>query len=137
MGSMWEYEAFVKNMIMGSAGIDIALLVVAADDGVMPQTREHLDILCLLGIQTGMVVITKKDLVDDEWIEVVKDDIAFAVEKYESKAAVVRIDADKAAVGEKLGKPAAVMAVCDKGFAGKAKEILSAEGNSAENTINQ
>ena len=64
-------------------------------------------------------------------------EIAFAAEKIESKADIVRIDADKAAVGEKLGKPAAVMAVCDKGFAGKAKEILSAEGNSAENTINQ
>ncbi|MDL2260455.1 selenocysteine-specific translation elongation factor [Deltaproteobacteria bacterium OttesenSCG-928-K17] len=70
------HERFIKNMLAGASGIDLAMLVVAADDGVMPQTREHLDILRLLGIQTGLVALTKCDLADQDWIELVKDDIA-------------------------------------------------------------
>lgn len=73
------HERFVKNMLSGAGGINLALLVVAADDGVMPQTREHLDILSLLDIQQGIVVITKADLVEEEWIDIVKEDIAKAV----------------------------------------------------------
>ncbi len=73
------HERFVKNMLSGAGGINLALLVVAADDGVMPQTREHLDILSLLDIQDGIIVITKADLVEEDWIEIVKDDIAKAV----------------------------------------------------------
>ena len=69
------HERFVKNMLAGATGIDIALLVVAADDGVMPQTVEHLEILGLLGLRHGAVVITKKDLVDREWLALVKEDI--------------------------------------------------------------
>lgn len=69
------HERFVKNMLAGATGIDIALLVVAADDGVMPQTVEHLEILGLLGLRHGAVVITKKDLVDGEWLALVKEDI--------------------------------------------------------------
>ena len=65
------HERFVKNMLAGVGGIDLALLVVAANEGVMPQTREHLAILDLLGIQRGIVVITKKDLVDEEGLELV------------------------------------------------------------------
>ena len=61
------HERFVKNMLAGAAGIDIALLIVAADEGVMPQTREHLDILDLLEVSHGVVALTKIDLVDDEW----------------------------------------------------------------------
>ena len=56
------HERFIKNMLAGAGGIDLALLVIAADEGVMPQTREHLDILDLLGIGSGVVVITKRDL---------------------------------------------------------------------------
>ena len=63
------HERFVKNMLAGVGGIDMAMLIVAANEGVMPQTREHLAILDLLGIKRGVVVITKKDLVDDEWLE--------------------------------------------------------------------
>jgi len=63
------HEHFIKNMLAGVGGIDIALLVVAADEGVMPQTREHLAILDLLKVENGIVVITKKDLVDDELLE--------------------------------------------------------------------
>ena len=65
------HEHFIKNMLAGVGGIDSALLVVAADEGVMPQTREHLAILDLLKVENGIVVITKKDLVDDELLELV------------------------------------------------------------------
>ena len=69
------HEKFVKNMLAGAGGIDLALLVIAADEGFMPQTREHLGILSLLNIPEGIIVITKKDMVDEDWLEVVCDDI--------------------------------------------------------------
>ena len=69
------HERFIRNMLAGVGGIDLALLIVAANEGVMPQTREHLAILDLLGIQRGIVVMTKRDLVDEEWLELVKMDI--------------------------------------------------------------
>ena len=69
------HERFIKNMLAGVGGIDLALLIVAANEGVMPQTREHLAILDLLGIQRGIVAITKKDLVDEEWLSLVRMDI--------------------------------------------------------------
>jgi selenocysteine-specific elongation factor len=69
------HEAFVRTMLAGATGVDVALLVVAADEGVMPQTREHLAILDLLGVRAGVVALTKCDLVDDEWRELVADDV--------------------------------------------------------------
>ncbi len=69
------HEAFVRTMLAGASGIDIALLVVAADEGVMPQTREHLQILSLLGITRGIIAVTKCDLVDADWLELVRDEI--------------------------------------------------------------
>lgn len=69
------HERFIRNMLAGAAGIDLAMLVVAADDSVMPQTREHLAILEFLQIRHGMIVITKSDLVDDTWIELVTEEI--------------------------------------------------------------
>jgi len=69
------HEKFVKNMMSGCSGIDIAILVIAADDGVMPQTTEHFEILKLLNIQYGFVVLNKIDLVEKEWIDLVKKDI--------------------------------------------------------------
>ncbi|MFH1031976.1 MAG: selenocysteine-specific translation elongation factor [Chloroflexota bacterium] len=69
------HERFVKNMLAGVGGIDLALLIVAANEGVMPQTKEHLAIIDLLGIKKGIVVLTKKDLVDEEWLGLVKMDI--------------------------------------------------------------
>jgi selenocysteine-specific elongation factor len=69
------HERFVRQMVAGATGIDIVLLVVAADDGVMPQTREHLAIIDLLGISKGVVAITKSDLADPDWIALVRDDI--------------------------------------------------------------
>jgi selenocysteine-specific elongation factor len=69
------HERFIRNMLAGVGGIDLALLVIAADEGVMPQTREHLAILDLLQLKSGILVITKKDLVDADWLEVVAEDV--------------------------------------------------------------
>ncbi len=70
------HERFVKNMVAGASGIDLVLMVVAADEGVMPQTVEHLHICRLLGVRAGLVALTKVDLVDEEWLELVKEDVA-------------------------------------------------------------
>src|SRR5574338_445690 len=70
------HEAFVRTMLAGATGIDLALLVVAADEGVMPQTREHLAILELLGIRGGVVALTKRDLVEEDWLDLVRLDLA-------------------------------------------------------------
>ena len=69
------HERFVKNMVSGATGVDLALLVVAADEGIMPQTAEHLEVLRLLGVDRGVVAITKIDLVDDEMIELVESEL--------------------------------------------------------------
>ncbi|KGG80172.1 translation elongation factor [Caloranaerobacter azorensis H53214] len=69
------HEKFIKNMLAGVIGMDIVILVVAADEGVMPQTKEHLDILNLLDIKKGLVAVTKADLVDEDWLSLVIDDI--------------------------------------------------------------
>jgi len=73
------HERFVKNMLAGVGGIDLAMLVIAADEGVMPQTREHLAICSLLHIKTGLIALTKIDLVEPDWLELVKDDVRGAV----------------------------------------------------------
>jgi selenocysteine-specific elongation factor len=70
------HEKFVHHMVAGAAGVDLVLLVIAADEGVMPQTREHLDICRLLGVKQGIVVLTKADLVDADWLELVTQDVA-------------------------------------------------------------
>src|SRR5579883_1505097 len=69
------HEGFIKNMLAGVGGIDAALLVVAADEGVMPQTREHLAILDLLRVRRGIVALTKADLVDEEWLDLVREEV--------------------------------------------------------------
>lgn len=69
------HERFVRQMLAGAGGMDVVLLVIAADEGVMPQTREHLDILTLLEIPRGLVVLNKIDLVDEEWLELIKDEV--------------------------------------------------------------
>ncbi|HPP06567.1 MAG TPA: GTP-binding protein, partial [Syntrophorhabdaceae bacterium] len=69
------HEKFVRHMVAGSWGIDVVLLVIAADEGVMPQTREHTDICTMLGLEKAIVAITKKDLVDEEMLELVREDI--------------------------------------------------------------
>ena len=69
------HEDFVRTMVAGATGIDVALLVVAADEGVMPQTLEHLAVLEFLGIAAGVVAITKVDLVEPDWLELVRTDV--------------------------------------------------------------
>ncbi len=73
------HERLIKNMLAGAGGIDIVLLVIAADEGVMPQSREHLAICELLKIKAGIVIITKADLVDDDWLQLVTDDVRIFV----------------------------------------------------------
>ena len=74
------HERFIKSMVAGAGGVDLVMLVIAADEGVMPQTREHLDICQLLKVQHGLVALTKTDLVDEEWLELVTDDLSRVLE---------------------------------------------------------
>jgi len=69
------HERFVRTMVAGVGGMDLVMLVIAADEGIMPQTREHLDILRLLGVKCGLVALTKSDLVDPEWLELVTEEV--------------------------------------------------------------
>jgi len=70
------HEKFVKNMVAGATGIDLVALVIAADEGVMPQTKEHLEICELLKIEHGIIVLTKTDMVDEDWLELVREDVS-------------------------------------------------------------
>ncbi|PID78005.1 MAG: selenocysteine-specific translation elongation factor [Deltaproteobacteria bacterium] len=84
------HEKFVKNMVAGASGIDIVAMIVAADEGIMPQTREHMDICNLLGIKYGLIVVTKSDLVDEELKELVYDEIQeFSQKTFLEKAPVI------------------------------------------------
>jgi selenocysteine-specific elongation factor len=69
------HEKFVRAMVAGVGGMDLVMLAVAADEGIMPQTREHLDILRLLGVKSGLVALTKRDMVDSEWLELVSEEV--------------------------------------------------------------
>ncbi|MHB1391981.1 MAG: selenocysteine-specific translation elongation factor [Clostridia bacterium] len=69
------HERFIKNMLAGAGGIDVVILVIAADEGVMPQTREHLNILSLLQVKKGIIALTKKDMVDQDWLEMITEQI--------------------------------------------------------------
>ncbi len=83
------HERFVKNMLAGATGIDIVMLVVAADDSVMPQTEEHLAIVDLLGIREGVVALTKADMVDEEWLPLVEEEIRKVLSKTSLKDAPI------------------------------------------------
>src|SRR4051794_18613597 len=88
------HERFIRNMLAGASGLGLALLVVAADDSVMPQTREHLEILRLLGLAGGLVVVTKCDLVEPSWLDLVEEDIRSLVHgTFLEGAAIVRTSA--------------------------------------------
>lgn len=92
------HERFVKNMVAGAAGIDAVMLVIAADEGVMPQTREHLHICDLLNVKRGLVAVTKTDLVDDEWLSLVIDDIrSFLAESFLKDAPVIPVSSQSGA----------------------------------------
>ena len=69
------HEKFIKNMVAGAAGMDLVAFIIAADEGIMPQTREHFEICRLLGIERGLIIITKKDMVEADWLELVIDDV--------------------------------------------------------------
>jgi len=73
------HEKFIKNMLAGAHGIDIVMMVIAADEGIMPQTEEHLQIISLLDVKKGIVVLTKCDLVDDEWLTLVEEEVREAL----------------------------------------------------------
>src|SRR5450755_3341139 len=89
------HERFVKNMLAGATGIDLAVLVIAADDSVMPQTREHLEILKLLGLRHGVIALTKCDLVDETTLEVVELEIRDLVQaSFLESAPIVRTSAN-------------------------------------------
>lgn len=86
------HERFIKNMLAGAGGIDLVLLVIAADEGIMPQTREHLDIIQLLQVNKGVVALTKIDLVDREWLELVNQEVQdFLKETALAKAPVIPV----------------------------------------------
>jgi selenocysteine-specific elongation factor len=90
------HEKFIKNMVAGAAGIDVVLLVIAADEGIMPQTKEHLHICSLLGITAGIVALTKIDLVEKEWLELVKSEITeFLRSSFLESAPIVPVSAVK------------------------------------------
>ncbi len=88
------HERFIKNMLAGVGGIDMVMLVVAADEGVMPQTREHLDIVQLLQVERGIVVLTKVDMVDEEWLELVREELTdYLKETFLAGAPLVEVSA--------------------------------------------
>jgi selenocysteine-specific elongation factor len=88
------HERFIRHMLAGAFGIDIVLLTIAADEGVMPQTREHMDIIELLGVNKGIVVITKKDLVDEEWLMLMEEEVQEYIDTTILKdAAVIAVSA--------------------------------------------
>lgn len=103
------HEGFIRNMVAGAAGIDAVLLVVAADEGVMPQTREHLAIIDLLGVTHGVVALTKSDLVDPEWMELVAEDVldtlkGTSIEDAPLVPASVKAEGGLAALRAELGR---------------------------------
>src|SRR6516165_4077110 len=105
------HERFIKNMLAGATGIDLALLVIAADDSIMPQTREHLEILKLLGLRVGVIALTKCDLVDETTREVVELEIRDLVKgSFLENAAIVRTSAQ---TGEGMAElKSAIAAAC-------------------------
>ena len=96
------HRDFIENMLAGAGGIDAVLFVVAADEGVMPQTREHLSILDLLNVQKGIIALTKTDIVDDEWLDLVEEDVSKLVSVSSfGQSPIVRVSAK---TGEGLDK---------------------------------
>lgn len=96
------HERFINNMVAGVVGMDMVLLVIAADEGIMPQTREHMDILGLLGIEKSIIVLNKCDLVDEEWLELVEEEVQEELKgTFLEEAPVVKVSA---ATGEGLSE---------------------------------
>ncbi|HEY2067510.1 MAG TPA: selenocysteine-specific translation elongation factor [Gemmatimonadaceae bacterium] len=112
------HEAFVRTMVAGATGIDLALIVVAADEGVMPQTREHLAILALLGVNSGVVALTKRDLVDDEWLALAEEDVRATLT--DGPFATVPIVPVSSTTGEGLDALRAALATAARGIPSRA-----------------
>lgn len=109
------HERFVKNMVAGATGIDLVALVIAADEGVMPQTREHMEICQLLKIKHGLVVLTKIDMMDPDWLELVREDVAtYLSETFLADAPVVEVSS---VTGEGIEDLAKVLDSLVKGVA--------------------
>ncbi|MDP6570034.1 MAG: selenocysteine-specific translation elongation factor [Candidatus Marinimicrobia bacterium] len=107
------HEKFVKNMMAGVSGIDVALLVVAADDGVMPQTREHFEILNLLDIPLGLIALNKVDLADEDWLDLVELDITELVKgSFMEEAPIIRVSAVEGTGVENL--KSSLVEICSK-----------------------
>lgn len=86
------HEKFVRNMVAGAAGMDLVLFVIAADEGIMQQTREHFEICQLLGIKDGIIVLTKTDMVEEEWLEMVEEDVRdFFTGSFLENAPIIRV----------------------------------------------
>ncbi len=105
------HEKFVRNMVAGAAGMDLVAFIVAADEGIMPQTAEHFDICRLLGVRDGIVVLTKKDLVEPEWLEMVEEELReFFADSFLAEAPILPVnsmtgegmDAVRQALAEKV-----------------------------------
>ncbi|ACS80243.1 selenocysteine-specific translation elongation factor [Maridesulfovibrio salexigens] len=117
------HEKFVKNMVAGAAGIDFVLLVIAADEGVMPQTREHLEICTLLGIEKGFVVLTKADMVDEDWMEMVQEDVReFLAPSFLAEAPIHAVSSH---TGQGLDELRGEIAKFMKGFSPKRRTDLA------------
>jgi len=110
------HERFLKNMLAGATGVDVALLVVAADEGIMPQTREHLDILRILDTKRGIVALTKIDMVDEEWVALVEADVrAELTGSFLENARIVRVSAETGVGVAELSD--ALFALCQESYA--------------------
>ncbi len=97
------HERFIKNMLAGVGGIDIVILAIAADEGIMPQTQEHLNILNLLQVKTGLIALTKSDMVDEEWIEMVTEEVREAVaDTFLADAPIIPVSSTKKTGIDKL-----------------------------------
>ena len=101
------HEKFIKNMVAGAAGIDLVAFVVAADEGIMPQTREHFEICRLLGVRRGMVIITKKDMVEPDWLELVQEELRdFFTDSFLAEAPMIAVSST---TGEGIGEVRATL----------------------------
>jgi len=117
------HERFIRNMLAGATGIDMAMLIVAADDGVMPQTREHLAILQLLNIERGLVVLTKTDLVEESWVDLVEDDLKqFLRGSFLEGAPIIRVSAQRGEGIDRLRD--AIRSECSRLSERRAGELL-------------
>lgn len=118
------HERFIKQMLAGVAGIDMVMLIIAADEGVMPQTREHMNIIELLQVKKGLTVITKIDLVDQEWLELVEEDIKdFIKGTVLEKGPILKVSALKNQGINELINEIQVLAISDTGQKSKEGQL--------------